>query len=494
MADVTLREQSRSTRPKFISFASAFAHPSLNIDTTLGPFERRLLSIVFVMFYVTYASLGRDVFYNHLNQTKGSSLEDPIGVVLPYVRVALSFLTFGYLTLRLGLAWVLPRIPIQFAPFVFLALFSFIWASDAKDALRESSALLGIWIALPPLAHRLGLVRVARLSLLLIAWVMIISFLLAIFVPSVGIHTGTEVVQSGHAGRWRGIFAHKNGMGPWAAFGSVLLLSYAGLFDGFKPIIRIGWVCSLACLIFSHSSTALVVAVTLLAASAILHIGRRTSAAVAGILTLLLVLAAALFIVFGSDIIFELLDRDATLTGRTTLWDAGIDFFLRRPWLGDGYQAQGGQLFRDYTYIVMGQELGPENGYLALLLDLGIVGFVFFMVPLIAGLRNALRWIPYLSQRERDALEALFLLLAGAAIQSLVDGTAMICTGFDGVITFTSFFLFISMAKSPDAVARSQQRLARNWARPGRNRQMPSKENPGQAVATLADSLKGSKP
>ncbi len=52
-------------------------------------------------------------------------------------------------------------------------------------------------------------------------------------------------------------------------------------------------------------------AVTLLAASAILHIGRRTSAAVAGILTLLLVLAAALFIVFGSDIIFELLDRDA---------------------------------------------------------------------------------------------------------------------------------------------------------------------------------------
>ncbi len=52
---------------------------------------------------------------------------------------------------------------------------------------------------------------------------------------------------------------------------------------------------------------------------------------------------------------------------------------------------QGGQLFRDYTYIVIRQELGPENGYLALLLDLGIVEFVFFMVPLIAGLRNALR-------------------------------------------------------------------------------------------------------
>jgi len=288
-----------------------------------------------------------------------------------------------------------------------------------------------------------------------------------------------EVTQYVHAGRWRGIFGHKNGLGFWASFAAVLLFSYRNLVTGaLRPLIWLGWIGGVLCLIFSESSTSIVMALSLVLASIFINMLRRTTFAVVFMIFFLTASIGGIVIYFGSDLLLGLLNRDATFTGRSYLWQAALDFIEQRPFLGYGYQALGGPDFAHFTENVFGEILGPENGYLALLLDLGIVGFVFYMVPLILGMRNAILWIPHLEKDERSALEVLFLMSVGVAVQSFTDATAILATGFDGVIAFAAYFMFMAMQKSPLDVARSEQKLARSWVK--RRERIMAREGAGR--------------
>jgi O-antigen ligase len=62
----------------------------------------------------------------------------------------------------------------------------------------------------------------------------------------------------------------------------------------------------------------------------------------------ILISAVAIFIVYGQQILL-LLDRDPTLTGRTLLWEWGINVGLEKPLLGWGYL---GYLGTDTAYNV----------------------------------------------------------------------------------------------------------------------------------------------
>ncbi|MDI9848771.1 O-antigen ligase [Rhodoblastus sp. 17X3] len=454
----------RGQSPAFVSFAGAFRHSSTKLDLTMGPTEKLILSALFVAIYIAYASLGRDVIFNKTYVQRGAEVSDPIGAALPYVRLLVCMLVMAGLGLRMGFGWLVGRIPALFAPFALLALASAAWSTETRTVLISASGLLFLWMALPALSLRLGIVQVTRLTLLIIAWVLIFSLLLAVFAPSIGIHTGTEAYQSSHAGRWRGIFAHKNALGFWASFGSVLLFSGRGLFTGYeKWVATLGGLAGIVCLIFAKSSTSIVIAFFLVVAVGIIHLLKVFSPT---LVMLISIFCAALFgaiFYVGADTIFALLERDATLTGRTELWGLAVDFIQQRPWLGGGYQNLGGQEFRDYTFKMANEELGPENGYLGIWLDLGIFGLIFFLIPLFFGIRNAANWIPHVAGKERLALETMFLIVIATSIQSMVDATALIATGYDGVIAFSAFFMFMAIQKSPLDVARAEAKLAKSW-------------------------------
>jgi exopolysaccharide production protein ExoQ len=452
--------------PALVDFASAFRHSSTRLDRTLGPNEAFILSAIFVLIYVAYASLGRDVFFSHSNLMRGQVADDPMGQALPYVRVFFcATIVFG-LSLRMGAGWVFERIPVLFAPFAFLTFASTLWSDETRTVLIQSSGLLLLWMALPPLVQRLGIVPVTRLTLLMVAWVLIFSLALAVLVPSIGVHTGAEAYQSSHVGRWRGIFSHKNGLGFWASFGATLLFSSRGLFKGFSKIIAtMGWLAGIACLIFARSSTSIVIACLLITCIFLINMLKAFSKTIVATTTIFVLIAFGILLYFGSDYVFAVLERDATFSGRTQLWGLALDFIAADPWLGTGYQSLAGARFADYTIQFFGEPLGPENGYLGIVLDLGVFGLIFFLAPLILGLRNAVNWIPHIVGEERLALETMFLIVLATCFQSLVDATAFIATGYDGVIAFSAFFMFMAMQKSPLDVARSEQRLARSWVK-----------------------------
>jgi len=418
--------------------------------------ERRFLSAMFVLLYVSYGALGRDVFFNHLDTAMAAS-EDPIGLVLPYIRAFACISAISVIVLSSGLTWGLSKAPLMFAPFCFMALASTAWTGDEpKEILRNSLVLTMAWIAWPMIIHRLGLVQTVGLTLYVIATVCILSALLAVFVPSVGMHTGTEAVQQAHTGRWRGIFAHKNGLGPWAAYGSLFLFTHSWLCPGRALFWWFARICAVACLIFSGSTTSLVLFGFVFTGWIVLLLLRRYPLKLVVLLFGFGLLFLCAGLVIFQEQLFALVGRDASLTGRTDIWAFAWEYFLEAMWFGHGYQSLGGEAMLAKEASVFLQPIpGAESGYLTLLLDLGLIGFALFFVPFFIAIRNGFQWMRYVCIEDRAALELLLLILGSTLIEAVSESNSLVSTGFDGVIAFTAYFALLTTPKAPDTVHRS---------------------------------------
>lgn len=411
---------------------------------TDGPasLERLALCIIFVLLLVAYGSIGRDTFFNRLNDP---TIEDPIGAVLVYLRVSLSAAAVLIVFATASLNTVLESVPRSLALYILLALVSFIWAEDVKNVLRAALVLTALYVALPTLIHRLGRTTSATLLLHVIAVVVIVSTLLAILVPSIGTHTGLEAVQASHTGRWRGLFSHKNGLGPWGAFGAVTLLAYGRLMGGPWLYRMLAWGCAVLCLLFSGSATSLIGCLTMIIGYVFLRVTRAMGSGVAALVAIAgLFLAAIVFTVF-ADAVFGLMGRDATLTGRTEIWEIALDYIKLAPILGHGYQSLGGPVFLDFIASYTAQAIpGPENMYLASMLELGLVGTLLFFVPTVMAMIRAGRAAVALPESDdRATLEMMSLIVLAALFMGITESTPFVCTGFDGVVTFCALFIVL---------------------------------------------------
>lgn len=404
--------------------------------------ERFLLSVFFVLLIVAYGSIGRDVFFNRL---KDPNVEDPIGAVLVYVRFGLCVLTVFTVAASAGVHAIREALPLSLLPYLILAMVSFFWADDTKGVLRSAIVLTALYFAMAPLILRLGRERVMTLLVHVIAAVVILSTLLAVFLPSVGVHSGEEMVQSNHVGRWRGLFSHKNGLGPWGAFGTILLLFYPSMMKAPRIYTLIALLCAGACLIFSGSATSLIGAVTMVGALALLRIRRAGGSFVALVAIIGGLFVGSMLLTLFYDQFFGLLGRDSSLTGRTEIWALAVDYIQLSPILGHGYQSLGGPTFLEFVASYAQQEIaGPESLYLASLLDLGVVGFVLFFGPVI---RSLVRVVAHLQEvrleAERNALEAPVLIVTAALFMGITESTPFVCTGFDGVVCFVALFVVL---------------------------------------------------
>ena len=423
--------------------------------------ERSLLMFLLFMLYVAYGALGRDVFYNHLYYKFGVTVDDPIGAVLPYVRVLLCFATIGLVVFCTNLNWAVSKIPWLLAPFVILALVSAAWADDAKDTVRNAVMAISLWIALPMLVHRLGLKATMVVTMHVIAAVCIISFLLAILLPNIGRHSGLEAVQESHVGEWRGIFAHKNSLGPWAAWGSVFMFAFARLGGGFRLYWWFAGACALVCLVFCHSATSLVAFAFMWTLWFGFVLLRRfplsTVMIVAGVPAL--VIGVSIFMM--QDDIFATLGRDSTFTGRTLIWALDWEYFTERPFFGGGFDTLGGPVFLARLVAMFDQPLSPESAYFEMLLDLGIVGTILFFIPFFISIRNGFEWMKHVADHDRACLEMLIITLFSVLLIGFTEGQILLSTGFDGVISFTALFVLMTTPKSPSGVLRGEFRMAR---------------------------------
>jgi len=228
-------------------------------------------------------------------------------------------------------------------------------------------------------------------SIEILTWVAVLgvalSILTLLFLPSAIMYNPPYI------GSWRGIFWHRNHAGNiWAYFNAIFL---------FRLLYSTGWsvkrrtfdfvfyILSLVLVFGSRSATGIIVFFALHLFLGLSFFWLRWHTCLKSWHYYLFIGISATFaLIFFTNVgfFFGLLGRSATMTGRTPLWsDLIFNFWLQKPLLGYGYGALWMQ--KSFRYLMMerqGWTLFPvffaDNGFLDILLNLGLAGFVPFAV------------------------------------------------------------------------------------------------------------------
>ena len=133
-----------------------------------------------------------------------------------------------------------------------------------------------------------------------------------------------------------------------------------------------------------------------------------------GVLILLMTLIS--FSLFSQGPVNAFLDavgKDATLTGRTELWRAAQEQFVKKPWLGVGAESYWlinrgeAQTWMEYFSKNIDESFSFHNSYWEILVHLGVVGLVCFLVGQIYVVYQILtNWF-----RKQDLTNSFFFLI-----------------------------------------------------------------------------------
>jgi exopolysaccharide production protein ExoQ len=265
--------------------------------------------------------------------------------------------------------------------FPIAALLLFPLSQMPTRTISSGSLLLGSVLVIYYIMSRYTLDQILELFLVLGTATIMASIVFALALPQYGLDQ-----MGGHSDAWKGIFSAKNYLGNMALFFMTAAVSYRPRTTSLRLVRFFQIIFCLVAIAFSHAATAYLLTVVYIVYFAILrslrHFRKKDYFLVC--LTFALVLSSAVaIIVLWPDSIFELLGKDVTLTGRTGIWTAVLESILKRPWTGYGYQAfwlgLEGESYRVILAVswVLAQ---AQNGFLDVLLELGVVGLTIVVL------------------------------------------------------------------------------------------------------------------
>lgn len=271
-----------------------------------------------------------------------------------------------------------------------VAFLSTAWSQDPLFTLRRAIVLLATTAFGIYLGSRFDIPEQLRLLAWTFGIVICASFLCVLLLP----HYGLDHLY--HEGDWQGVFSHKNSLGR-----AMVLSAIVFFFVKFRSGSTLRWMGiagSLTLLVLSRSITGIIVFAIILASRPFYRLFRMK-------FTFALPLTGAIFAFLAAaaaagykalPTMLEMLNRDSGLTGRTELWDAIWISISNRPWLGYGFDAFWRGLQGESAMVIQAvgwTPLGAHNGFLALLLDIGILGLAVFVFGYIVLWYRALEFV-----------------------------------------------------------------------------------------------------
>jgi exopolysaccharide production protein ExoQ len=259
-----------------------------------------------------------------------------------------------------------------------------------------------------------------------------------------------------------GAFASKNQLGFYASL--AVLFAFAALFLGaergaWKLAALASVAVALYCLKASQSATS--VLTTIAVAGLCLALRGLECLAPAHRKVLFLVLAgfAALVLVAGAygggyELVLGAFGKDATLTGRTYLWQQGIETALGTPVIGIGYQAFWVQGFSEAERLWDAFFIGTRTGFhfhntfIAATVETGLIGCLLLSAVLLVALAGHLRRL-LSTAHDLEAL-VLFTVAALLAVRTFVEIDIL------NPYHVGSFLLYFAAGKLADARGRSE--------------------------------------
>ena len=338
-------------------------------------------------------------------------------------------------------------------PYCGWALLSAVWSANPTRTIQDALSLTLLCVGSGVVVHKLGVAAVARMILSTVCAVVIVSAALALFWPAVGLHSERDVIQSVHAGRWRGIFSHKNGLGPWACYASAFCIAFAPTLRISRPLTWAAAICGSLCLIFAGSSSSMAVLPVALAAGYLPVAWRRLSRGAFLICAVGCAIIAASTFAWSEGIVASALGRDPTLTGRTDIWRIAAKFAFSHPFSGAGYLTSGGPAFLDEVHKAYGQNLGSENLYIQSVLESGFVGLTLLISAVALGLWSGMNSaLTAISRPDFAALRMLVAMVVTSLALGLTNADIFVPTGPIGSLNLIALTALLVSRRSPQVV------------------------------------------
>jgi exopolysaccharide production protein ExoQ len=269
-----------------------------------------------------------------------------------------------------------------------LAFLSTAWSVEPMLTLRRSVLLLASTMIAIYVGERYSIKAFAHLLAQTLCLMIVLVLLVYLVAPEYVID------YSAYGGAWKGLSTYKNTFGEHMAV-AVLLLVLVRF--GRLSWLRYVFLLIAACLLFlAHSATAVVCSFLMLAAIPLWRLRRAKQSWLAGVLIALTLSLGIYWLLSFPETIFQVLGRDATLTGRTDLWSKLLPVIANRPVLGYGYAAfwTGSNAEVLNVWITAGR-LVPiaDNGYIDLCLSLGAAGLALFLCVFTGAFRKAIEYL-----------------------------------------------------------------------------------------------------
>jgi O-antigen ligase len=264
---------------------------------------------------------------------------------------------------------------------------------------------------LPPLTR--GLRYFTGLLLFTAAIVLILSYLGILLLPHLAIHQPGDLVEPELAGKWRGIYGHKN-----TAAGVMAVFVYTGWFAFRLGQPLAGGAIALAAFIFlifsgGKSELALLFVVPLIAATIVRTRSIWLKAFLAFTpLVMLTFLTVGAVVSTTAQAILRALSIDPTFTGRTDIWKFALSAIAEHPWKGHGFEAFWfSEALRhgvEGKTKWLAQVATSHNSYIDVALTIGIPGLVLTLLAFVVQpVKDFHRLLP----SAENAVLAQFLLL-----------------------------------------------------------------------------------
>lgn len=251
-------------------------------------------------------------------------------------------------------------------------------------------------------------------QLRLVAWTFGIGAILSMFVvwrlPGAGLH------WHDHPGAWKGIYDYKNTFGSLMVLNSIAFLLLPIDNPKHRRYKWGGFAMSLLFILFSTSKTSIVVSFLTISITLFYQKFRwKGKVSVFYMDVILLFLGSISTIVIGLWVeILGIMGKDATLTGRTPMWNVALTELMSRPWFGFGrgaFWAEKSKYAIHAGYAVSEGFVPPHahNGFIDIMLDVGFIGFFIFIISFILAYFRSLK-LAYGSDNLEDIWPLAYLL------------------------------------------------------------------------------------
>ncbi len=297
-----------------------------------------------------------------------------------------------------------------------IAVLSTLWSVNPALTFRRAMALFGTTLCGLYLGTEYSMRDQLRLVAKALGIAVVLSFIAGIGFPEIA-------RMSDFGGAWRGVFNHKN------TLGHIMVLS-AGVFVILCRDTRTSRgstvafaVMSVILALLSRSATAVFLLGSFFLLMLLYTAVIRGATITRMRISVSVVVAAGLvaFAVKHLRTLLDLVGRDATLSGRAGIWLVALLAIIKRPFLGYGYDAYWSWRGTEVAgKLINFEAVHAHNGYLQMMLDIGLLGSSLFALMYCLSLVRAFRLA--IRQDVGHGLWPVFLLLYGLLYNLTLPG------------------------------------------------------------------------